>query len=102
MRTYHQLTALKKIGHTQTEIAEQLEVHKSTVSRELSRNKGERGYRAKQANEKAQARRVQTTPGKCILAETWGVVEEKLRQDWSLEQISGWLKQQVIYMIHEP
>jgi len=104
MRTYHQLTleqryqisALKKIGHTQTEIADQLEVHKSTISRELSRNKGERGYRPKQANEKAQERRAQTTPGERILAETWEVVEEKLRQDWSPEQVSGWLKQQVI------
>lgn len=104
MRTYHQLTseqryqisALKKIGHTQTEIAEQLAVHKSTISRELSRNQGARGYRPKQANEKTQARRVQTTPGKRILAATWEVVEEKVRQDWSPEQVSGWLKQQAI------
>ena len=63
----------------QTEIADQLEVHKSTISRELSRNKGERGYRPKQANEKAQERRARTTPGKRILAETWEVVAEKLR-----------------------
>ena len=109
MRTCHQLTweqryqisALQKIGHMQTEIAEQLEVHKSTISRELSRNKGERGYRPKQANEKAQDRRAQTTPGKRILAETWAVVEEKLRQDWSPEQVSGWLKQQVLCLSPE-
>jgi len=102
MRTYHQLTsgqryqisALKKIGHSQTEIANELEVHKSTISRELSRNKGERGYRPKQASEKAQERRAQTTPGKRIVAETWEVVEEKVRQDWSPEQVSGWLRKQ--------
>jgi len=109
MRSYHQLTseqryqisALKEIGHSQTEIANELEVHKSSISRELSRNKGERGYRPKQASEKAQERRAQTTPGKRILAETWEVVAEKVRQDWSPEQVSGWLKQQAIHVSPE-
>jgi len=104
MRTYHQLTSeqryqisvLKKIGQNSTEIANALEVHKSTISRELSRNQGARGYRPKQAHEKALERRAQATPKKRILAETWKVVEEQLRQDWSPEQISGWLRQQAI------
>lgn len=104
MRTYKQLTseqryqisALKKIGCGPTEIAKELDVDKSTISRELSRNTGERGYRPKQANEKSLARRVQATPKQRIRAETWAVVEEKLRQDWSPEQVSGWLKQQVL------
>jgi len=67
-------------------------VHKSTISRELRRNVGERGYRPKQANEKALERRVQSTSKKRISAETWKGVEEKVRQDWRPEQISGWLK----------
>jgi transposase, IS30 family len=110
MSTYQQLTseqryqisALKRIGHRQTEIAKELEVHKSTISRELSRNTGERGYRAKQAHEKARERRVKATPTKRISAETWEEVEEKLRQDWSPEQVSGWLeKRQEIGISHE-
>lgn len=110
MKTYTQLTsgqryqisALKKIGCGPTEIAKELEVHKSTISRELSRNTGERGYRPKQANEKALERRAQATPKKRILAETWEVVEEKLHQDWSPEQVSGWLeKHQEIRISHE-
>lgn len=100
MRTYRQLTqeqryqisVLKKIGYGPTEIAKELEVHKSTISREVRRNSGERGYRPKQANEKALERRANATPRKRILAETWEVVEEKLRQDWSPEQVSGWLE----------
>lgn len=104
MRTYRQLTseqryqisALKRIGHSQTEIAKELEVHKTTISRELSRNQGERGYRPNQAHEKAHERRAQATPKKRILAETWKVVEEQVRQDWSPEQISGWLRQRAI------
>lgn len=110
MRTYKQLTseqryqisALKKIGYGSSKIAKELEVHKSTISRELSRNMGERGYRPKQANEKAIERRTNATTRKHILAKTWEVVEEKLRQDWSPEQVSGWLeKHQEIRISHE-
>ncbi len=64
MRRYTQLTqeqryqieALKKAGLTQTEIAEQMGVHKSTISREVCRNRGQRGYRAKQAHRLSLAR----------------------------------------------
>ena len=100
MRTYTQLTqeqryqiyALKKMGHTQSEIAQVLEVDRSTICRELSRNTGERGYRPKQAHEKAMQRRVKAKTR--IGAGDWKVVEAKLRQDWSPEQVSGWLKRQ--------
>jgi IS30 family transposase len=100
MRTYKQLTseqryqisALKRMGHSQTEIAKELEVHKSTIGRELRRNTGERGYRPKQADEKAHERHAQALSPKRISAGTWDVVEEKLRQDWSPEQVSGWLE----------
>ena len=34
-----------KIGYKQTEIAEVIGVNKSTISRELKRNTGKRGYR---------------------------------------------------------
>jgi len=110
MRTYKQLTSaqryqisvLQKIGHGPTEIAKALEVHKSTISRELSRNTGARGYRPKQANEKAFERRANATTRKRISAATWEVVEEKLRQDWSPEQVSGWLeKRQAVRISHE-
>lgn len=110
MRTYKQLTseqryqisALQKIGYGATEIAKELEVHKSTISRELSRNMGARGYRPKQANEKAFERRANATTRKRISAETWEMVEEKLRQDGSPEQVSGWLEKcQAVRISHE-
>ena len=58
MSAYRRLTdedrieiyALKKAGFTQHAISEQICVHKSTVSRELRRNCGLRGYRPKQAH----------------------------------------------------
>ena len=58
MRDYTQLTqeeryqieALLKMGHHQSEVAVVLKRHKSTISREVQRNRGLRGYRPKQGN----------------------------------------------------
>ncbi len=99
MRTYKQLTqseryqiyALKRNGHSQQEIADTIGVHKSTISRELHRNRGQRGYRPQQAHCKALARRRQKLKRR-IQPSTWRLVEEKLQEDWSPEQVSGWLE----------
>ena len=99
MRTYTQLAqeqryqiyALLKMGHNQTEIAKEIGAHKSTISRELSRNRGQRSYRPKQAHQMALNRRNKAKPR--IQAESWALIESKLREDWSPEQISSWLKQ---------
>jgi len=96
----YQIHSLLKMEHKQTEIAECLGVHKSTISRELRRNKGQRGYRPKQAHQKALSRRnhVRTR----LMPETWAVIEAKIRQEWSPEQISGWLKRNLaIQVSHE-
>ncbi len=87
MSTYRQLTqaqryqiyALRQTGHSRTEIAEVIGVHKSTVSRELQRNRGRRGYRPQQAHCLAMERRPKGVPR--IMAETWTLVEKLLRQD---------------------
>ncbi len=52
----YQIYALKKARHNQIEVAANIGVHKSTVSRELPRNKGLNGYRPKQANHLAVVR----------------------------------------------
>ena len=65
MRDYTQLTseeryqieALLKADHNQTEIAAVLKRHKSTISREVGRNRGLRGYRPKQAQRLTDNRR---------------------------------------------
>ncbi|HSG43419.1 MAG TPA: helix-turn-helix domain-containing protein, partial [Anaerolineales bacterium] len=51
----YQIQALLKMEHSQTEIASALGVHKSTISRELQRNRGKRGYRRKQAQKRITA-----------------------------------------------
>lgn len=108
MRTYHQLTqaqryqiyALRKTKHTLAKIADMIGVHKSSVSRELKRNQGQRGYRPQQAHELAADRRQKAVPR--ITGEVWDIVESLLRQEWSPEQISGRLKkEQDIRISHE-
>lgn len=53
----YQIYGLLKEGVTQKAIAKNLERHPSTISRELKRNKGLKGYRHKQANQLAVERR---------------------------------------------
>ena len=86
-----ELYALKSAGLTQEAIAAQLGVHSSTISRELNRNTGLRGYRPKQAHCLASARKAQVR-SKRISDATWQAIEAMIREDWSAEQISGHLK----------
>ena len=53
----YQISALLKAGHDQSEIAMILNRDKSTISRELQRNTGLRGYRPMQAQRLADERR---------------------------------------------
>lgn len=87
----YQIYALKKAGLSQTRIAGLLGVHKSTISRELRRNCGQRGYRPRQAHLLARQRH-REKPRTLIQPETWLHVETKIRIDWSPEQISDWLR----------
>jgi IS30 family transposase len=65
----------------------------STISRELKRNGGHRGYRAAAADSQAWDRALR--PKLCKLArheELRQLVAAKLSDNWSPEQIAGWLK----------
>jgi IS30 family transposase len=86
----YQIYALMKAGLFQTEIAKVIGVHKSTISRELRRNRGLRGYRPKQAHLLSESRRAKAVKVR-IPHDTWTLVKRLLRVDWSPEQISGWL-----------
>jgi len=45
----YQISGLKKVGLNRSKIADEVGVHKSTISREPWRNKGQRGWRPKPA-----------------------------------------------------
>lgn len=86
-----QITVLKKRGYSQQEIARSVGVSQSTISRELRRNTGERGYRYKQAQKKAERRRKEASKATKMTLGMIAIIESKLRIKWSPEQISGWL-----------
>jgi len=87
----YQIYALMKASHNQTEIATVIGCHKSTVSRELRRNRGYKGYRPRQAQALAGSRRYNSHAPR-IARQTWEQVELLLAQQWSPEQIAGRLK----------
>jgi IS30 family transposase len=87
----YQIYGLMKEGHNQTQIAANLACHKSTISRELRRNRGLKGYRPYQADELAYDRQCEAYRSR-IAWQTWQQVEQLLRQDWSPQQIAGRLK----------
>ena len=100
MRTYRQLTsgeryalsALRKQGCSQAEIARTLGRHRSTISREVRRNSKDRTgrvYRPALADDLARWRCSRSRRNQRFTDEDWDVVIEHLRMEWSPEQIAG-------------
>ena len=100
MNRYQQLTreeryviySLRKEGFGMSLIASNLNRSKSTISREIARNSGLKGYRPKQANEKAMCRRRESHKSIRFTDEIKSLVEEYIRIDWSPEQVSNYLR----------
>lgn len=93
---------MNKAGKGQEEIAEAIGFSQGTVSKELSRNRGQRGYRPGQAQKKADERkeskrsRPRLVTG-CLKEEIDGRLERK----HSPEQISGALRLEGVEISHE-
>jgi IS30 family transposase len=95
LRDREQISRGLAVGLSYRQIAQQIARAPSTVSREVGRNGGALRYRAVQADERAahEARR----PKLCALAlhpELAQVVAQKLTQQWSPQQIAGWLRRE--------
>jgi transposase, IS30 family len=112
MHGYHHLTqdercqiyALLKRKFTQEEIAKDLGISQGTISRELARNKGKRGYRFKQASEFAVGRRSAGQKKSPVLTPSLIAMAESMLvgSQWSPEQISGrLLREHGIHVSHE-
>ncbi|MFK8020751.1 MAG: IS30 family transposase [Pseudomonadales bacterium] len=79
-------------GHSMRQISYDLNRSPSTISREIGRNGGAARYRA--ANADTQAWERARRPKLCALAlngKLRSIIALKLSQEWSPEQISGWL-----------
>jgi IS30 family transposase len=99
-KTYTQLTederyqiyegVTEKRSHR--EIALLVNKHHSTVSREVDRNTGLRGYRPKQAQEKAYQRNQNKPRYIKLTADVQQLISENIMHEWSPDQIKGRLK----------
>jgi IS30 family transposase len=85
----YQIHSLMKALHTITQIAQLLGRHKSTISRELRRNAGFRGYRPKQACELALKRSESSRNASTIAPSVKEQAIVLLQMQWSPEQIAG-------------
>lgn len=93
---------MNKAGKGQDEIAEAIGFSQGTVSKELKRNRGQRGYRPGQAQQKADERK-QAKPSRprVITGSLEQEVDERLERKHSPEQISGALRLEGVRVSHE-
>ncbi len=88
-----EISRLLAVGTSIRMIATSLSRAPSTISREIKRNGGHISYRATRADQHAWD--LAKRPKRCKLAlqpELANIVADKLRLQWSPEQIAGWLK----------
>ncbi|MNB76758.1 hypothetical protein D3C75_234290 [compost metagenome] len=89
------------------DIADKLSRAPSTISREIKRHGGAKQYRAAKADTAAWESALRPKPCKLIESPTLcKLIAEKMHQDWSPEQIAGWLKRcypdnQEMHVSHE-
>jgi IS30 family transposase len=109
---YQQLTteerysigAMRVRGHSVAEIAQQLNRHRSTIYREVERNRStyDGAYRARWAVEKTSGRRRRSRRNRRYTVEHFAAVERLVREDFSPQQIAGRLRLEgVQVMSHE-
>lgn len=96
----HYIELAMKNEKTLTEIAAELNRSQSTISREINRNCGQRGYRYQQANRFAQQRHSMKSRAIKMRGEITEIIDDYIRQDWSPEQIAGRLKIDGIMDLH--
>ena len=89
----HYIAMGLKKGDSIRQIARDIDRSHTTISREITRNTGNRGYRYKQAQNRATARHESKEKAVKMNDTLKSKITIYLEQDWSPEQISGRLKQ---------
>ena len=81
------------------DIAILINKHHSTVSNEVKRNRGLRGYRPKQAQEKARKRIQNKTRYRKLTTDVQRLITETIQHEWSPDQIQGRLRSEGLPMV---
>ncbi|VAW47975.1 Mobile element protein [hydrothermal vent metagenome] len=87
-------------GSSMNKIAHSLGRSQSTLSRELIRNTGQKGYRHKQAERMAKERHKNKHKAVKVNDTIKMLIHDYLYQDWSPEQIAGRLKYNDVVSLH--
>ena len=97
------ISVLLSKGLKKKEIAEAIGVSNSTITRELQRNSSKRGvYKWEIAQKQAEKRSKRTPGNRAISKAIWSSVKHYLvNEQWSPEQISGYLAKDDIKISHE-
>lgn len=89
------LGLLRQLGYRPATIARVLGRHRSTIGRELRRNSRADGwYRPLVAHGRARQRRSRSRRNQRFTAADYVVVRRYLEQQWSPEQVAGYLRRQ--------
>jgi len=96
----HYIEIELKKGISQNKIAESLGRSQSSISRELGRNTGQRGYRNKQAESLAQERHKNKPKDVKLTDEIKCIINAHIEDDWSPEQVAGRLKNDGVISLH--
>ncbi|WP_445355685.1 IS30 family transposase [Microbulbifer sp. EKSA008] len=96
----YQIYSLKKAGHSQRAIAKLLERHPATISRELRRNTGLRGYRPGQAHKLSELRRRQAYKAQKVTDGVWQQIVILTRKELSPQQTASYLKRHTGVSLH--
>ncbi len=96
----YQIYVMKKARLKQEEIANLLGRSPSTISREIRRNQGLRGYRPLQAQRLAESRRRDALKARKVTNKVQELIEVLLRQELSPQQVVDYLKRHKKLSLH--
>jgi IS30 family transposase len=85
----YKISAYLQANISKNNIAEFIQVHRSTVYREIKRNNVNGKYHPELAHHKKRERRRQASIHRKISRHTWSLIEKLLKLDFSPEQVSG-------------
>ena len=96
----YMISAFRKQGICNAEIARQIGRSPSTIGREIKRNRCNDGdYRPSKAASRTRSRRRESRRHWQFSDGHLGIINVLLREDWSPEQISGWLRVWQVFRI---